>query len=149
MTIFLATYASSIKISTPKISDNWFRTANKTFSEDYIYFYDYNSNDNLDNADDDVYYDKLIMACTFKETLMTYRADFESGCPSSGYSLTSNGLCHTFNGIEASNLLKPKWKYTEIITAFKNIFEEFQTPKMTFRGIGDSEGNLLIKSLID
>ena len=86
---------------------------------DYLYLYD-------DNSNGDVYYDKLIMACTFKETLMTYRADFESGCPSSSYSLTSNGLCHTFNGIEASNLLKPEWKHTEIITAFKKMAIEFR-----------------------
>ena len=71
--------------------------------------------------------------------MMNHYADF-GGCTSFDYSLTSNGLCHTFNGIEMSHLLIQKWKFTEINKAFQNVFKNFSRQTKTFRGIGRSEG---------
>ena len=130
MTTFLAAYASSIKISTPTISNLWLRVANKTFDKIII------NNPMLR------YYDNLIMGCTFKEPLMKNKADFFNGCRFFDNTFTSNGLCHTFSGIETSHLLKQKWKKTEINKAVENLFEKTQRPKMTFRGIGHSEGKI-------
>ena len=40
---------------------------------------------------------------------------------------TGNGLCHTFSGIETSQLLKQKWRTTEIYKAVENLFENVKT----------------------
>ena len=120
MTTFLATYASSIKINTTKISENWIKASKKIFGNIRV------------KDSKNTFYDKLIMDCVFKEPLMSHQADFASGCISFDYSLTSNGLCHTFNGIETSLLLKQKWRFTEVNKAFERIFEKSFGGKRTF-----------------
>ena len=62
------------------------------------------------------------------------------GCSSFDYSLTTNGLCHTFNGVQLSELMKPKGQQTRINKAFENVFEKKSRATRRFRGVGQSEG---------
>ena len=130
MLTFLAVYAASAK-SNPNqnISKTiWGDVARKIFSKT--------------NTDSDVtengYYDKLIVDCSFKESLNSHEHNSIDGCPHFYYSLTSNGLCQTFNGVEASQA----WIDSEIIQSFTNLFGGFHDQNYTFRGIGYSEGKL-------
>ena len=68
---------------------------------------------------------------------------FLDGCNSFlDYSLTSNGVCHVFNGVQTSELLKEEWRQTEIIKAFDSVFEKIPRDTKRFRGVGQSEGKL-------
>ena len=85
------------------------------------------------------------MKCLFQEPLMSHELKwnfFFGSCNSFDYSLTSNGLCHTFNGVQLSELLKEKWRLAEINRAFENIFEKIPRESKRFRGVGQSEGKL-------
>ena len=75
------------------------------------------------------------MNCAFKVPLMSKRP----GCMEFRHSLTSNGLCQSFNSIEPSRL----WKDAEIIQSFNQVFGRFQDKIRRFRGVGHSEGKLL------
>ena len=82
-------------------------------------------------------YDKLIMDCVYQKPLMTHDPDIVNGCLDFQPILTSNGLCHSFNGVETAKM----WFDSEIIQSFNTVFGRFQNHKKQFRGIGPSEGN--------
>ena len=82
------------------------------------------------------YYDKLIVDCAYQKPLMNGIPDFIDGCIEFQPILTSNGLCHSFNGIQTEQT----WYDSEITRAFESIFGKFVTKKKKFRGIGQSEG---------
>ena len=53
-------------------------------------------------------YDKMIIDCAFREDLRRRRSpDPNGGCEGFQPSLTTNGMCHTFNGKKTSELWKP------------------------------------------
>ena len=64
-------------------------------------------------------YDKLIMQCGFKQDI-SQREHFtpEGGCHLFDPTLTTNGMCYTFNGAKTSDI----WKSTELTNLFKDIF---------------------------
>ena len=76
----------------------------------------------------------------FQESLMSHEGDFANGCNSFDYGITSNGLCHIFNGFGTLDLFKQKWMSTELVKAFGSIFETFVKRTNKFRGVGHSEG---------
>ena len=64
-------------------------------------------------------YDKSIIDCSFREDLRKKKdLDDNGGCEGFHPSLTTNGLCYTFNGKKPSDL----WKSSEMITTFTNLF---------------------------
>ena len=93
MPTYLASYAASFQtISNLNINATmWNEVARRVFSKT--------------NPDDFIktngYYDKLIIDCAFKEPLMRHKPDMAEGCLDFYHSLTSNGLCYTFNGIDS------------------------------------------------
>ena len=131
MPTFLATYAASIQTISGHSTNTalWRDVAKRIFKET--------------RKEEDVikqgYYDKLIMSCTFKVPLMSKRPDIIRGCMDFYHSLTSNGLCQSFNSIEPSRL----WKDADIIQSFNQVFGRFQDKNRRFRGIGHSEGKFL------
>ena len=135
MKTFFAVYAASfLTVGKAEALEAIFKNAAKKVFSDII-------------SDDDVrptkldrfyhYYDKLIMECVYQKPLMTHEADVINGCLDFHPILTSNGLCHSFNGIETANM----WFDSEIIQSFNAVFGRFQNLKKQFRGIGPSEGN--------
>ena len=135
MKTFLAVYAASfLTVGKAEAIEAIFKNAAKNIFSDII-------------SENDVaptklngsfrYYDKLIMECVYQKPLMTHEADVINGCLDFHPILTSNGLCHSFNGIETANM----WFDSEIIQSFDAVFGRFQNFKKQFRGIGPSEGN--------
>ena len=103
--VFSGSFHTAMKSPLPIWSD----TAKKAFS--------YTKDDDFVNRRG--VYDKIIIDCTFRENLMRRKLpDSTGGCEGFYPSLTTNGMCYTFNGKETSEL----WKSSEMITTFANLF---------------------------
>ena len=81
-------------------------------------------------------YDKLIMQCALRRNLRNIKAfDGEGGCEFFLPTLTTKGLCHTFNGLTPSVI----WKKSNITNVFQNVFPNEHTIEK-FQGAGNTEG---------
>ena len=75
-------------------------------------------------------YDKSIIDCAFREDLRKKKIpDAIGGCKGFHPSLTTNGMCYTFNGKNTSEL----WKSSEIMTTFSSLLSSHSVNK-TFGG---------------
>ena len=82
-------------------------------------------------------YDKLIMECDFGKNLLR-RKDFDhtGGCELFQPTLTTNGLCHTFNGQSPSLV----WKTAEITETFQKEFPmEHSNEKFIDAGVAEGK----------
>ena len=111
----------------------WRRIANKIFkftkNDDYV------SKNGL--------YDKLVLGCAFKEDLM--KKTFSTVDHEDFFypTLTTNGICHTFNEDDLSKI----WRPSNLTIAFKNVFKTGNgQSKKYFGGTGSSQGNYDLKS---
>ena len=86
------------------------------------------------------HYDQLIMGCAFKSDLMKKKfspTELLSGCNHFHPMLTTNGMCHTFNGESLSTI----WKPSKIIAAFNKVFNTDNDHKREyFGGAGSVQG---------
>ena len=83
-------------------------------------------------------YDKIIIDCAFRENLLRKKLpDSNGGCEGFHPSLTTNGICYTFNGKETSEL----WKPSDIINTFTNLFPSHSRNDKTFGGSRTVQGN--------
>ena len=72
----------------------------------------------------------MIIDCEFRENLLKKKLPDEiGGCEHFHPSLTTNGLCYTFNGQDTTEL----WKTSEIMTTFSKILSSKPVIK-TFGG---------------
>ena len=106
----------------------WKETAEKSFK--------------LINTDDIVKrrgtYDKIIIDCSFREDLRRKGSpDPDGGCDGFHPSLTTNGMCYTFNGKRSSDI----WQSSEMITTFSNLFPSHSNNNKTFGGSRTVQGN--------
>ena len=106
----------------------WKQTAEKSFS--------------LINDDDVVKkrgtYDKIIIDCAFREDLRRKESpDPDGGCDGFHPSLTTNGICYTFNGKRTSDI----WQSSEMITTFSNLFPSHSINNNTYGGSRTVQGN--------
>ena len=87
--------------------------------------------------------DKVIIDCAFKEDLQLRKKypEGHGGCNGFHPSLTTNGMCYTFNGKETSEL----WQSSEIFTTFANLFTLKHKSNNTFGGTGTVQGNIILK----
>ena len=82
-------------------------------------------------------YDKLIIDCAFRENLRRKRQPTdEGGCEGFHPSLTTNGLCYTFNGEHSSDI----WKHSEMMTTFSHLFPSKTISNKTFGGSRTVQG---------
>ena len=95
---------------------------------------------NETSAKDSGYFDNLIIDCAYQRPLMMMSDDYE---PDLAYScdefhpiLTSNGLCHSFNGIGPEKI----YSDAKIVRAFTSLFGNIDEQSKKFRGSGHSEG---------
>ena len=113
---------------------------------------------NETNAKDSVYFDNLIIDCAYQRPLMMMSNDYEPdqensfvqhsiqnpkglkiedlGCDQFHPILTSNGLCHSFNGVGPENI----YSNAKIVQAFISLFGSIDKQSKKFRGTGHSEG---------
>ena len=83
-------------------------------------------------------YDKSIIECAFREDLRKRKfPDIYGGCEDFYPSLTTNGMCYTFNGKVASEV----WKSSEMITNFDNLFASNSKSDKVFGGSRTVQGN--------
>ena len=83
-------------------------------------------------------YDKSIIDCAFREDLRRKNfPDPVGGCDGFHLSLTTNGMCQTFNGQETSDI----WKSSEMTHTFANLFQSNSKNNRTFGGSRTVQGN--------
>ena len=83
-------------------------------------------------------YEKMIIDCAFRENLQRKKELSDGGgCEDFEPSLTSNGICYTFNGYHSSEL----WKVSKVSTTFAKLFPSKMKSDKTFGGSGTSQGN--------
>ena len=90
-------------------------------------------------------YDKIIIDCAFREDLsLKENPDSDGGCDSFDPSLTTNGMCYTFNGKKTSDI----WKSSEMIKTFSNLFQSQYKHNYTFGGSRTVQGILRMNRAI-
>lgn len=145
MPMFLAVYAASFQTSLNQnqVQKDNKLTSNETTQMDVPLLLRetgkkvFKQTESDDYVKKNTFYDKLIMDCAFKSPLMTKKTNaISGGCGEFYQSLTNNGICHSFNGVDPLKL----WKDAEIVQAFNKIFGSHQTKPHKFRGSGASEG---------
>ena len=86
-------------------------------------------------------YGKLIIDCEFGKSLKNKKFSKSDsnigGCQNFHHTLTSNGMCNTFNGKTPSDI----WTPNRLIKSFNNVFPPKKLKPFNFGGIGSSEGN--------
>ena len=83
-------------------------------------------------------YNKMIIDCAFKENLRRKKVpDANGGCKGFHPTLTTNGMCYTFNGKHSSEL----WQLSEMTTTFADIFPSNPINNKTFGGPRTAQGN--------
>ena len=90
-------------------------------------------------------YDNLIMQCGFKEDILKQKQNIiDGGCRIFQPSLTTNGLCYSFNGEANSSI----WKSSEV-TDFNNKLFHKRNEIEVFERAGINEGNIRKKLVIN
>ena len=82
-------------------------------------------------------YDKIIIDCAFKENLQRKKHPSNGGCNDFVPSITTNGLCYTFNGQTSSEI----WKPSKMMTTFSHLFPSEVKSKKKFGGTRTVQGN--------
>ena len=86
-------------------------------------------------------YDKVIIDCAFREDLRRKKVpDSNGGCDGFYPSITTNGMCYTFNGKKSSDL----WKSSEMLTTFASLFPSPAKRDKTFGGSRTVQGNKIV-----
>ena len=81
-------------------------------------------------------YDKMIVDCAFKENLQRKKRPSSGGCNDFVPSITTNGLCYTFNGQTSSEI----WKPSKLMTTFSHLFPSEVKNKKKFGGTRTVQG---------
>ena len=83
-------------------------------------------------------YDKLIIDCAFRENLQRKKHPSDhGGCEGFEPSITTNGMCYTFNGKHSSEI----WTASKMMKAFQNLFPSQIKSNKTFGGSRTAQGN--------
>ena len=79
----------------------------------------------------------MIIDCAFREDLRKKKLpENATGCDDFKVSLTTNGMCYTFNGKRSSDI----WQSSEMITTFSNIFPLHSNNNKRFGGTRTVQG---------
>ena len=121
LSIFSGTFPTALKHSLPV----WNLTAYKIFG--------HGEKDKFDQTKS--LYDKLIIDCAFREDI-SLRGQPDGGCEGFYPTLTTNGMCYTFNGKPSSEL----WQSSKMINSFTTLFPSHPTSNKTFGGPRSVQG---------
>ena len=78
----------------------------------------------------------MIIDCAFKESLQRKNEPSTGGCDGFEPSITTNGMCYTFNGDDSSAV----WKASKVTTTFSKLFPKQDQKNKTFGGMRTSRG---------
>ena len=79
------------------------------------------------------------MRCSFRDHLKKVTGIENEGCKGFKPSMTSNGLCYTFNGQSGNKL----WRPSEVMDTFNHLFPHEVVKNENFGGVGRVQGNYL------
>ena len=86
-------------------------------------------------------YGKLIIDCEFGKRLKNKKFSMSDsnngGCEKFHQTLTSNGMCNTFNGKTPTDI----WTPNSLLNSFNKVFPSKNLKTFNFGGMGSSEGN--------
>ena len=86
-------------------------------------------------------YDKLVMQYAFKQNILTkHQDDYDVESELFTPTLTTNGLCHSFNSENYSSV----WKESELTNTFNELFPHKNLAEF-FQGAAVTDGEILIK----
>ena len=103
----------------------------------------FNSTIITDDMNEKNQYEKLIMECAFQRNLLKKKSfNHDGGCDLFHPTLTTNGLCHTFNSEAPSDV----WKSSETTNAFQDLFP-WEHSKEVFHDSGVVEGKSQLLSI--
>ena len=132
LSMFLKVYTGSFPTALEDSHSTWKETAESVFNETM----------EMEFVKRNGLYDKLIMDCSFQEKLMKRSSkdtELFGGCEYFHHSLTSNGVCYSFNGLRPSL----SWNFSKVIEVFEENFEANDL-EYRFGGTGASRGINLI-----
>ena len=89
-------------------------------------------------VEDNGLYNKLIMQCSFRDKLSKVSSIENEGCRGFRPSMTSNGLCYTFNGESVAKI----WRPSEVMDTFNHLFPHDNNENVNFGGAGSVQGNI-------
>ena len=125
-TFLIATHGSFLT-SEKNSSEIWQDVANDLFNGTKSYSHSLNEKNQ---------YNKLFMECAFKQSLSSKKdLDHDGGCDLFHPTLTTNGLCYTFNSEAPGDI----WKPSEITNTFQDLFP-FKDSTEVFQGAAMGEG---------
>ena len=120
LSTFLLALHGSFKTASDQTLTIWNEVANKLFNATHI------SNDISGKG----LYDKLIMQCGFREDMSKKKhLNFKGGCDSFHPTLTTNGMCYSFNSENFTNI----WQSSNITKSFSNTFPWQERSEKTFQ----------------
>ena len=86
-------------------------------------------------------YDKLVMQYAFKQNIYTkQQQDYDGGSELFTPTLTTNGMCYSFNGQNSSGV----WKAAEVTNTFAELFPQKNSIEY-FQGAQVTDGEFLVK----
>jgi hypothetical protein len=86
-------------------------------------------------------YDKLVMHYAFKQNILKKQQDdYDGGSELFTPTLTTNGLCHSFNSENYSSV----WKGSEVTNTFNELFPHKNLAEF-FQGAAVTDGEILIQ----
>ena len=91
-------------------------------------------------VEDNGLYNKLIMQCSFRDELSKVSGIENEGCKGFRPSISSNGLCYTFNGESVTKI----WRPSEVMDTFNHLFPHDNNKNVNFGGAGSVQGNINI-----
>ena len=80
------------------------------------------------------------MRCSFRDHLKKVTGIENEGCRGFKPSMTSNGLCYTFNGQSGNKL----WRPSEVMDTFNHLFPHEVVKNENFGGVGRVQGKMTV-----
>ncbi len=130
MKTFLIALHGSFLTSSRKAVPTWQQVANESFNQ---------TRSEHRNGKVDLY-DKLVMQYAFKKNIHTkQQQDYDGGSELFTPTLTTNGMCYSFNGQNSSGV----WKAAEVTNTFAELFPQKNSTEF-FQGAEITDGEFLI-----
>ena len=131
MKTFLIAHYGSVLMASKEILPMWGQVADDSFNQK-----------RSEHSSSKVgQYDKLVMQYAFKQNILTKQQDdYNEGSEFFTPTLTTNGLCYSFNGENYSGV----WKESEVTNTFNELFPHNNSAEF-FQGAAVTDGKVLIQ----
>ena len=133
MKTFLIAHHGSVLMASKETMPIWGQVADESFNQT-------RSEDSSSNVGQ---YDKLVMQYAFKQNILTKQQDnYDGGSELFIPTLTTNGLCYSFNVENYSGV----WKESEVTNTFTELFPHNNSAEF-FQGAAVTDGKILFFEL--